>query len=69
MNFAAVAVAVLSCLALCTIVNATKKSRVCGTKHWPQCALEQANIATDDFAILPTRLSSAEDEDISFSGG
>ena len=67
MNFSAVAVAILSCFATCTVVNATKKSRVCGMKHWPQCALEEADIVTGDFAILPTRLSNAED-DISFSG-
>jgi hypothetical protein len=66
MNFSAVAVAILSCFATCTVVNATKKSRVCGMKHWPQCALEEADIVTGGFAILPTRLSNAED-DISFS--
>lgn len=64
MNFAAVALAMLSCLA--AVTNATKKSKVCRTRHWPQCALERTEIATNNFSILPTNVPSAEDE-ISFS--
>ena len=68
MNFAAVVVAMLSYFATCTVVEATKKSRACGMKHWPKCALDQVDIETGDFAVLPTSWSTGEDEDIVFSG-
>ena len=47
--------------------NATKKSKVCGMRNWPSCALQQVDIVTSNYSISVERASSADDEEVSFS--
>ena len=41
---------ILSCLLLAS--DASKKSKICAAKNWPQCARDPVNITTADYSIL-----------------
>ena len=63
MNFVAVFLAISMLTRFATDANATKKSKTCGTRNWPTCALEKSDIETDDFGVIPTIVSSFEEDD------
>lgn len=53
---------------LCTRdAKATKKSKVCGMRNWPSCALGPVDIVTSNYSILPESLYSEDDDEMSFS--
>ena len=44
---------------LATGGDATKKSKVCAMKNWPECALEQTELPASNFSVLATSVAPA----------